>query len=354
HGLSKVDTNLVAWLVDHHLVMSLTAQKKDIDDPEVIQEFAHQVGDERHLDCLYLLTVADIRATNPKLWNSWRASLLWKLYQSTRRLLRRGLGQTIDKEERIKDAQAQALVQLCKQGIEEHRIQEVWRGFSDDYFLRYSPEEIVWHTRAVLKKEQDERTLVLARDDLVRGGTEIFVYTRDREGVFADMVTIMDRLGLSVLDARVITSGYGYTLDSYTVVEADGETITDRLRIKEIVTTLKRELDNPAGKLLTPTRRTPRVLKHFPTPTQVFFSEDEANGRTVLELITADRPGLLSQVGQAFVECGVQLQNAKIATIGARAEDVFFITDRDKKPLGDEQKYTAVREALIRHLEGVA
>ncbi|MFO1433459.1 MAG: [protein-PII] uridylyltransferase [Candidatus Competibacteraceae bacterium] len=354
HGLSKVDTNLVVWLVDHHLVMSLTAQKKDIDDPEMIQEFARQVGDERHLDCLYLLTVADIRATNPKLWNTWRASLLWKLYQSTRRLLRRGLGQTIDKEERIKEAQAQALIQLCRQGIEEHRIEDVWQGFSEDYFLRYSPEEIVWHTRAVLRKEQDERALVLARDDPVRGGTEIFVYTRDREGVFADMVTIMDRLGLSVLDARVITSRYGYTLDSYTVVEAGGETITDRLRIKEIVITLKRELDNPTGKLQSPTRRTPRVLKHFPTPTQVFFSEDEANGRTVLELITADRPGLLSRVGQAFVECGVQLQNAKIATIGARAEDVFFITDRDKKPLGDERKYTLVRQSLIRHLEGAA
>ncbi len=356
HGLSKVDTNLVAWLVDHHLVMSLTAQKKDIDDPEVIQEFARQMGDERHLDCLYLLTVADIRSTNPKLWNSWRASLLWKLYQSTRRLLRRGLGQTIDKEERIKEAQAQAMAQLCKckQGIDERRLEAVWGGFSDDYFLRYSPEEIAWHSRAVLKQEKEDRALVLARDDPIRGGAEIFIYARDREGVFADMVTIMDRLGLSVLDARVITSRYGYTLDSYTVVEADGETITDRLRIKEIVTTLKRELDNPAGKLHSPNRRTPRVLKHFPTPTQVVFSEDETNGRTVLELITADRPGLLSRVGQAFVECGVQLQNAKIATIGARVEDVFFITDRDKHPLGDEQKYATVRESLIRHLEGAA
>jgi [protein-PII] uridylyltransferase len=243
-------------------------------------------------------------------------------------------------------------VQLCKQGIDEHRIRDMWRGFGDDYFLRYSPEEITWHSRAVLRKEKDERSLVLARDDPVRGGAEIFVYARDREGVFADMVTIMDRLGLSVLDARVITSRYGYTLDSYTVVEAGGETITNRLRIKEIVTTLKRELDNPAGQLHTPNRRTPRVLKHFPTPTQVFFSEDEANGRTVLELITADRPGLLSRVGQAFVECGIQLRNAKIATIGARVEDVFFITDRDKHPLGDEQKYATVRESLIRHLEG--
>ncbi len=352
HGLSKVDSNLVAWLVDQHLTMSLTAQKKDIDDLEVINEFARRMGDERHLDCLYLLTVADIRSTNPKLWNTWRASLLWKLYQSVRRLLRRGLGNPIDKEERIKEAQLQALTQLRRQDVEERRIRDVWRGFSDDYFLRYSPDEIVWHTRAVLRKPDNGRSLVLAREDAARGGTEIFVYTRDREGVFADMVTIMDRLGLSVLDARVITSRYGYTLDSYTVVEADGEVIDDRCRIKEIVATLRRYLDDPDAQLTSLKRRTPRVLKHFPTPTQVFFSIDEVNGRTVVELITADRPGLLSRVGQAFVECGVQLQNAKIATIGARAEDVFFLTDRDKHTL-DGQQYEALRESLTRHLEQV-
>jgi [protein-PII] uridylyltransferase len=353
HGLSKVDANLMAWLVDNHLVMSLTAQKRDIDDPEVVHEFARLMGDERHLDYLYLLTVADIRATNPRLWNTWRASLLWKLYQSTRRLLRRGLGHPIDKEERIKEAQLQARIELRKQGIDERRVREVWRGFSEDYFLRYSPDEIVWHTRAVLKQAEDGRSLVLAREDAARGGTEIFVYTRDREGVFADMVAIMDRLGLSVLDARVITSRYGYTLDSYTVVEAYSEPINDRLRIREIVSTLRRELDDPSARRAGMSRRTPRVLKHFPTPTQVFFSEDEANGRTVMELITADRPGLLSRVGQAFVECGIQLQNAKIATIGARAEDVFFITDRDKHPLGDEHKYAVLRESLIRKLEEV-
>jgi [protein-PII] uridylyltransferase len=355
HGLSKVDSNLVAWLVDNHLVMSLTAQKKDIDDPEMVHEFARQMGDERHLDYLYLLTVADIRATNAKLWNSWRAALLWKLYQSARRLLRRGLGNPIDKEERIKEAQLQALVPLRKQDLDERRIREIWRGFSEDYFLRYSPDEIVWHTRAVLKKrKEDERSLVLAREDASRGGTEIFVYTRDRAGVFADMVAIMDRLGLSVLDARVITSRYGYTLDSYTVVEASGGTINERLRIKEIVSTLRRELDDPLARRTGMNRRTPRVLKHFPTQTQVLFSEDEVNGRTVMELITSDRPGLLSRVGQAFVECGIQLQNAKIATIGARAEDMFFITDRDMHPLGDEHKYEVLRESLIRHLERAA
>ncbi len=352
HGLSKIDTHLVAWLVQHHLTMSLTAQKKDIDDPEVINDFAQLMGDQRHLDYLYLLTVADIRATNPSLWNSWRASLLWQLYQTTRRVLRRGLNYPIDKKERIKETQFQALVQLRKQGIDDRRIKDVWRGFGDDYFLRDSPDEVVWHTRAVLKKAAEDNALVLAREDASRGGTEIFVYTRDHEGVFATMVSTLDRLGLTVLDARIITSRCGFTLDSYTVVEASGESIEERMRIKEIVTVLRRQLDAQDSRAVQPNRRTPRVLKHFPTPTQVVFTEDEANQRTVLELITADRPGLLSHIGQAFKECGIQLQSAKVATIGARAEDVFFITDREKRPLGDPERYALLREALMRHLDG--
>ncbi len=350
HGLSRIDTGLVSWLVRSHLTMSLTAQKKDLDDPEVINDFAHRVGDQMHLDYLYLLTVADIRATNPRLWNTWRASLLWQLYETTRRALRRGLGNPIDIKERIREIQYQALAQLRTRGIDEKRIKEVWRGFGDDYFMRYSADEIAWHTRAVIKKTDAERALVLARQDDVRGGTEIFIFVRDQEAIFARMVWTMDKLGLTVMDARIITSHYGYTLDSYTVLEDSGEPICNRERIKEIITTLCQQLDNPDANLTYSNRRTPRILRHFQTPTQVSFTDDEPNKRTVMEIVTADRPGLLARIGQAFMERGIQLQNAKIATIGARAEDVFFITDRDCKPLRDSQK-EALRETLVRLLD---
>jgi [protein-PII] uridylyltransferase len=181
----------------------------------------------------------------------------------------------------------------------------------------------------------------------------VFVYTYDSEAIFAKMVTTLDRLGLTVLDARIITSN-GMTLDSYTVVESSGESIQEPFRIKEIVTTLRQQLGMPTFNFNRSSRRLARVLKHFPTPTQVIFSEDTGNGRTVIELITADRPGLLSRIGQAFMDCEVHLQNAKVATIGARAEDVFFITDRNNQPLQDERRYAELRAALVHYLDEAA
>lgn len=350
HGLSKVDTNFVVWLVRNHLTMSLTAQKKDLDDPEVINGFANLMGDQLHLDYLYLLTVADIRGTNPKLWNSWRASLLWQLYDTTRRALRRGLGNPIDKNERIREIQSQACVLLRAREVNEKRIKELWRGFGDEYFLRHSADEIAWHGRAILKKAQDDRALVLARQDEGRGGTEIFIFVRDQEDIFARMVWTLDKLGLTVLDARIITSRHGYTLDSYTVLEASGEKIESQERIREIVTVLRRQLDQPTESLTASNRRTPRILKNFKSPTQVIFNEDKPNKRTVMEIVTPDRPGLLARIGQAFRDCRIQLHNAKIATIGERAEDVFFVTGKDHRPLRVSQQQT-LREALVSRLD---
>lgn len=354
HGLSRFDTGLATWLVRHHLVMSLTAQKKDIHDPEVVNEFARFVGDQLHLDYLYLLTVADIRGTNPGLWNSWRESLLRELYEATRRALRRGLGNPIDKAECVKEIQHQARTLLLNKGVQARRIRGAWRSFSDDYFLRHSPDEIAWHSRAVLKKADDGRALVLARPDPLRGGTEIFVYTRDQANLFALTTSVLDQLGLNIVDARIITSPCHYTLDSYTVLEASGEPITERTRIKEIVSRLRKELNRPDAKLLTPSRRPARVLRHFHTPTQVSFTDDEPNQRTILELVTADRPGLLCLIGRAFMDCEIHLQNAKVATIGARVEDMFFITDLHGQPLRKAQQYLSLRKALIRHLDGKA
>jgi [protein-PII] uridylyltransferase len=351
HGLSSFDTRLVAWLVRHHLTLSMTAQKKDIHDPDVINTFARRMGDQLHLDYLYLLTVADIRATNPKLWNTWRASLLWQLYEATRRALRRGLDNPIDKEERIHEVQAQARQRLRITKIEGERIDQVWEGFGDDYFLRHSADEITWHTRAILKKGHDERPLVMARDDPGRGGTEIFIYTRDQDNLFALITSILDQLGLTILDARIITGHSGYTLDSFTVLEDSGALIQDRARIKEIVTALMHNLNRPDAAPLLPSRHISRIQRAFQMPTWVSFREDTTNGRTVVELVSWDRPGLLCRVGQAFMKCGVQLHDAKIATIGARAEDVFFVTDRENRLLQDPQKYAALREALVEQLD---
>lgn len=351
HGLSSFDTRLVAWLVRNHLVLSVTAQKKDTYDPKVINDFARQMGDQMHLDYLYLLTVADIRGTNPKLWNTWRASLLWQLYDATRRALRRGLDNPLDKEERIREAQAQARQRLQITKIEDARIDQVWDSFGDDYFLRHSADEITWHTRAILKKRHDPRPLVMARDDPERGGTEIFIYMTDQDHLFALITSILDQLRLTILDARIITSHTGHTLDSFTVLEDSGAPIQQRDRIKEIVNTLLHYLNQPNAAPLAPSRHISRIQKAFQMPTCVSFREDFANGRTVVELVTWDRPGLLCRVGQVFMHCGIQLHNAKIVTIGAQVEDVFFVTDTENKMLNDPNKYAQLRKALVAQLD---
>lgn len=351
HGLSDFDTNLVRWLVENHLLMSLTAQKKDIHDPEVVAEFARQMGDVLHLDYLYLLTVADIRATNPSLWNAWRETLLHTLHRATQRTLLRGLDNPMEREERIKEVQTQARARLLQRCIDNRRIQKAWGSFSDDYFLRHSADEVVWHTRAVLKKADDGRVMVLAREDRARGGTELFFYLKDRDNLFAQTTTVLDQLELTVLDARIITSPCGLVLNSFTVVEDSGEPIAERRRIKIIAHSLRQQLNSPDTTPTIPSRRTPRLLRHFQAPTRVSFTDDEANQRTIMELSSTDRPGLLCRVGWAFMECGIRVQNAKIATIGARAEDMFCITDQHNQPLRKAQQFVALREALIQRLD---
>lgn len=351
HGLSSFDRRLVAWLVRHHLALSLTAQKQDLDDPQVIHRFAALMGDQLHLDHLYLLTVADICATNPNLWNAWRGTLLWQLYQRTRCALRRGLEQAPHKEQRIAEVQTQALQRLRIARIPEGRSRYIWESFGDDYFLRHAPDQIAWHTRAILKHGYKERPLVMARNCRERGGTEVFIYTRNQDNLFALITSLLDHLGLTVLDARIITGHGGYTLDSFTVLERSGAALNERSRIKEITSRLTQTLAQPNARPFAPSRYISRAHKAFRMLTKVAFHEDRDNRRTVVELLTWDQPGLLCRVGQAFIECGVQLHNAKIATVGACAEDVFFVTDLDNHPLDDAQKYLVLRDALIAHLD---
>ena len=353
HGLGKWDANLVAWLTQQHLVMSVTAQKKDVSDPDVINEFAKKVGDIVHLDYLYALTVADICATNPTLWNSWRASLLRQLYTQTKRALRRGLVNPIDKQEWIIENRASALELLEDQQIGSSEAEGVWDSLGDDYFLRESAKDIAWHTTALLRHGPDAGPLVLVRENHSEpydGATQIFVYTRDLPNLFAATVAALDQLHLTVMDARIITSNNGFSLDTYIVLDENGDRIADSARLAHIGNELRQSLARPDQFPVLVQRRLPRQLKHFDVRTQVNLSNDLVHQRTVVEVITLDRPGLLARVGRIFMEHGVNLQNARIATLGERAEDVFFLTDAAQQPLSDpelcERLCAALREQL--------
>lgn len=350
HQLSRYDTRLIAWLVRNHLLMSTTAQRKDISDPEVTNDFAAQVGNQSHLEHLYLLTVADIRATSPTVWNSWKDALLVELYQSTRRALRRGLANPIEADEIIRETQEDARELLREHLLPTRAVTDFWERLGDDYFLRYSADEIKRHTRAIAEAGA-EGPLVSIWQEAGRGGTEIFLYTLGREGLFARVTTALDQLGLNIHDARIIGSRDGYTLDTYIVLEENGEPIADPGRIEEIRHTLERVLSAPEETRLTVSRRLPRQLKHFPIPPQVSFEEDPHNDRTIMEVVASDRPGLLSKIGQALTQCDVLIQTAKVATLGERVEDVFFVTDRQGRPLEGASQFDCLRERICTLLQ---
>ena len=356
HGLGHWDANLVSWLTLNHLVMSVTAQKKDVSDPDVINEFAQRVGDVVHLDYLYALTVSDICATNPTLWNSWRASLLRQLYVLTKRALRRGLVNPIDKQEWIDETRRDALSALAQQGIGRDRVEPLWASLGEDYFLRESAHDIAWHTAALLQHPADGGPLVLIRENHSEpfdGATQIFVYTRDMPNLFAATVTVLDQLQLTVLDARIITSTSGFSLDTYLVLDEHGVHITDPARLASIGDELRRTLASPDQFPVMVQRRLPRQLKHFDVRTEVNLSNDLQHQRTVIDITTLDRPGLLARIGRIFMDHGVNLQNARIATLGERAEDVFFLTDARQQPLSDpdlcERLCDALRDQLDRN-----
>lgn len=353
HGLGKWDANLVAWLTQNHLIMSMTAQKKDVSDPDVINEFAQKVGDIAHLDYLYALTVADICATNPTLWSSWRASLLRQLYTQTKRALRRGLGNPIDKQEWIDETRASALELLQAANIDPIAVNRIWDELGDDYFLRENAPDIAWHTQAILRHPHDAGPLVLIKkstSEQFEGATQIFIYTRDMPNLFAASVAAMDQLHLTVLDARIITARTHFSLDTYIVLDENNLPIHDDGRLGLIRDTLVQTLSNPERFPEIVQRRMPRQLKHFDVKTNVTISNDIVNQRTILEVMTLDRPGLLARIGRIFMESGVVLQNARIATLGERAEDVFFITDKQQQPISDpavcEQLANRLREQL--------
>jgi [protein-PII] uridylyltransferase len=347
HDLSDYDADLVTWLVKNHLLMSSTSQREDISDPVVVNRFAKIMQDTVHLDYLYLLTVADVRATNPELWNTWKDALLKQLYYNTRRALQRGLQDPMKRAEHIQKVQQDAVMQLGE--LMTPAISDLWAGLGDDYFLRHAPEQVAHHTRLLLNKAGN-KTLVDVQPVTEHGGTEIFIFAPAEDDQFSRITAVLDRLGLNVVDAGIITTQDYKTLDTFHVLEESGSAITGDLRLQEIKDTLLAEINAEVHKTWNVSRRAPRQYKHFPIKTHLDFKLDSFDQRTVLELITADRPGLLSRIGRAFADCKIRLLSAKIVTLGSRAEDVYYITDQHNQPLTDASKIACLEQAIHKYL----
>lgn len=350
HGLSDYDCNLVAWLVEYHLLMSQTAQRRDISDPEIIHDFARQVGDRTRLNYLYLLTVADVRGTNPTLWNTWKDALFKELYQATERALRRGLENPLHREELIGDIKNSALTKLTEKGIDAARLEALWGDFPEDYFLRHKVNDVMWHAETILAPGHSDGIRVDLQPRSERGGSSLFIYTPGIDRLFSRTTGLLDQLGLNVTEARIITTTRGYAVDTYQVLDASGEPLTDPYQIQELLTLMRRELESPDSAVPPVSRQVPRRFRHFKVETRVSFHYDEARNRTIVELFTTDYPGLLSHVGRVFFTNGVDLQSAKIATFGAQAEDIFYVTDRQGDALGETQQQQ-LRNALVEALD---
>ena len=352
HGLGEFDSHLVAWLVRNHLLMSTTAQRRDISDPEVVNEFARHVVTLDRLNYLYLLTVADIRATNPTLWNSWRDALLRELYHNTAKALRRGLERPLERREHIRQVRKGAYADLASSGHSGEAVRRLWQRFNDDYFLRHSADQIRWHTATILEHwlGGNPGPVVDLRHDRQRGGTDILIYMPSRDRLFEQIAADLDRLGLTIAEARITTTDDDWALDSFLVLDRSGAPVEDPHRIRQIRDRLNRLLATADGGR-QPRRHPPHQYRHFQVPVEVHFHTDEAADRTVLELIAADRPGLLAQVADAFRECNIRLQDARISTFGSRAEDVFYITDHHDHALRDGVQQEALRQYLLAMLE---
>ncbi len=333
--------------------MSMTAQRKDIGDPDVIHEFAQKVGSIEYLNHLYLLTVADIRATNPELWNGWKDALLKELYSATYNALIQGLQNPATLADRLRENKQEAKDELIKLGISEAVIDSAWQHTNDDYFLRYSADEIVWHTTTIVASKEADLPLVLLRQQIQLGSAEVFVYTKDEGPIFSIITATLDQLGLTILDARIMTTQDNYVLNSFQVLEQSGEPINESCRVAHICMSLRNNLLNKdvKGHINIHRRSKSRQALHFPIPTSIKFLSDPLHRHTIMELITTDHAGLLSKIGRAFLEQKVNLLSAKITTIGSRAEDMFYITDQQLKPIDDVDKQNLIRRKIQKILD---
>jgi len=333
-GLPAADAERVAWLVRWHLLMSTTAQRQDITDPEVVQRFADVVGDRERLGQLYLLTVADIIGTSPKLWNGWKDRLLADLHAATRHALRSDTQPAHDATARLQECRAEALALLRAEGIDAAAVEQAWNAFPESSFLRHRPEQIAWQTTAILRAD-GAWPLVAVHPLSVRGSTELFVCTPDRDGLFASVTAMLDRLHFSVVEARILVSTAGMAMDTFLLLETDGQQPASALRAEELRQRMQRGLAQ-GGQILPPRRNMSRQLKHFQMPPRIDFTR--VDGRTRMALTCSDRPGLLAAVAQILVACDARVHDARIATFGERVEDFFELSDRHDAPLTGAQQ----------------
>lgn len=343
HGFDNTEIDTLSWLVRAHLLMSVTAQRRDIHDPAVIRHFAEAVQNQVRLDYLTCLTIADICATNSTLWNSWKRSLFASLYEFTsEQLSQGGLDQSSKSDEHR--TLALQILQTDAPQISQAAINALWARVPTDYFLRNTAKQIAWHT--ALLAELESEIFVKISNRFALGGTEVFIYCQDQPHLFNKVATTIGAKKFSIHDAQILTAQDGFVFDSFIVTELNGELVKfDRRR--ELETALTQALQKETLPRLTFTPN--RQLAHFDVKTEVRFLHETKTEQTELEIISLDKPGLLAQISQIFNELDLNLLNAKITTTGEKAEDFFILTTKEGKALSIEER-EILRETMIERL----
>jgi [protein-PII] uridylyltransferase len=346
HGLAAEDTDLVTWLVDQHLTMSLTAQKQDISDPAVVSAFAAKVRTERHLAALYLLTVADIRGTSPRVWNAWKAKLLEDLFHATQASLT-GRAATRSLDDSLEARRIEAARQLRLYAVPDDAEQALWRTLDSVYFQRHSADEIAWHARLLYFRVAGVEPVVRARLSRSGAGLQVMIYLPDQKELFARICGFFGKARLSILDAKIHTTRRGYALDTFIVHDPVNADAAYRAVISYVEFELKRLLAARTPLEPPPIGRMSRHLKHFPLTPEVRLFPDDKGTHFILEIVAGDRPGLLARIAYSLAKANINVASAKINTLGERAEDVFLI---DGARLHDEAALLRLETALYEQL----
>ncbi len=352
HGIGAEDAELIEFLVGEHLTMSHVAQKQDLSDPDVIAEFSRKVGHERRLTALYLLTVADIRGTSPKVWNAWKGKLLEDLYRATLRALG---GRAPDADALVEARQREALTELARLALPHQAHIAFWDTLDVGYFMRHEAADIAWHTRHASRLMADAQqrgaepgTLVRARMSPWGEGLEVMVYTPDQADLFARICGYFDQAGFSILDARVHTARNGYALDTFQLIATN---LTEHYR--ELITMVESGLTQTlerAGPLPPPSRgRVSRRVKSFPVTPRVSLQPDEKAQHWLLSVSASDRTGLLYNIAQVLARNHINLKLAKISTLGERVEDTFLVDGPD---LQQNRRQIEIETELMQALNG--
>ena len=350
HKLNRKDTRIVSQLVRNHLLMSVTAQRKDISDPEVVRDFALQVGSVDMLNHLYLLTVADIRSTNPILWNNWKDALLKQLYQATKHIIRLGIDNAPDIEDIIQENKDAAYETMANLPYDWEQISDLCEALPGDYFLRHNLLEIEWHVNTILGNSE-KQTLVNIRQAKHTKTTKVFVYCDEHPNVFSQVTGTLGALGLSILNADIFTTKNDKVMDTFIIQDHNSQAISDPKMIQHIEDTLLKALKSDTIYQAESNKRTPRRLKAFNRPSEIHFEQDYLNSRTVMEISSMDMPGLLSVIANVIATLNINITHAKISTLGEKIDDIFFLSTPDGKNITDQSVLDVLETRMIEALK---